>query len=472
MADWRVISGLSLALATTASVVDTPRASAYEFLVQSQTVGDAYQLVTSDNEVLNRRRVHQYLGLSVSDLTGDGTQKLSVQTLFRFDGDFGLSDAVVRNTELRRDKLSIQSAYVEGKDLLNGWLAFKVGRHMKADQLDYLMLDGVTLDVNTPFFFGIELEGGAEVREDLWSINANQLQPDGTRYLQRDGTEFGDDASDQTLLEQQTSYVLGAAIVSRNIDYGQYRFGYRRVFSGAVDTEKVGGAFRQRIVDGVDLSGLASWDMFNGRFDRVQGQVKWRIVDWTAVELEYTRLLPSFDADSIFNIFTAFPMNDVNLRWRLFLNKTDRIYAGAMVRFFGNEGYTDGVLEGDVDTVVKAWGGSAGYSHSFGKNGVDGRVSADISYDGGYGGKRLLADVSGTWAIVPGEWELEGRVTAVDFDDDMQTNLHAFSFGYQLGGRYLIDDKAAFAIVAEHNMNRLYSQQVRVFALVDVAVWL
>ncbi len=51
-----------------AGLLIAPSAGAIEFRVESQTLGDAYQLVTSGNEVLNRNRLHQLLGLSLYDL--------------------------------------------------------------------------------------------------------------------------------------------------------------------------------------------------------------------------------------------------------------------------------------------------------------------------------------------------------------------------------------------------------------------
>lgn len=282
---------------------------------------------------------------------------------------------------------------------------------------------------------------GLEVKDDLWSLNANQLSPDGSRFIAAASDSAFDEALEtQTLASEATSYVVGATLATRDLPYARWEAGYRRVFSNlAVDSEKVGGAFRQRIVEGLDLSGVVTWDLFNGRFERIQATGRWRVSDAVDLEAEYVRLLPSFDADSIFNIFTAFPMNDVNARARLHLSDADRFYAGGMVRLYGNEGYVDGALLDEVDTVVSGWGAMGGWVHRFGKNGRAGRLNLDVSFEGGFGGDRLLIDLGGMWAIVPREWELQGRLTAVSFDDEMQAELHAFSFGYQLGGRYLID---------------------------------
>ncbi len=443
-------------------------ASAIEFRVEAQTRGDAYQLVTSGNEVLNRTQLSQYLGLSMFDIEGSGESHWSFTSLFRFDVDAGLSaDELERVPTMERTQLSIQYAWLEGRDLFGGLLDVRVGRQLLADGLDYLMFDGAFVTVNTPWFFGVEVMAGSEVKNEMWGINASQFEVDGTRYIE-DAEEGGDD----------TSIAFGAAVVTRNLDYARYRFGYRRYLSSrpgagtVVAQEKIGGAFHQRVVEGVDLNGVVTWDMFNGRFERIQLGGRVRANDANEIEAEYVRTTPSFDGDSIFNIFATYPMNDFNLRWRLYPGKNDRLYAGTKLGLAGNEGYSGDVLYGDVDTMVIGWGAMAGWAHGFGPRSVDGRVSVDFSFDGGYAGDRVLGDVSGVWAVVPSEWELEARLTALAFDDALQGELNAFSFGYQLGGRYMIDKRAGFAIMAEHNINRLETSQFRVFALIDVDLWL
>lgn len=456
----RVRAGLAIAMMLWGM---TPEAAAIEFRIESSTIGDAYQLVTSDNEVLNRNRLHQYLGLSLFDIEGSGESHWAFTSLLRFDADFGLSDdEIERVPTQKRSQMSIQYAWIEGRDLLGGLLDLRLGRQLLADGLDYLMVDGAVVTVSTPWYLGAELMAGLEVKNDVIGINATQLEADGTRFIE-DTEENTDD----------NTIVFGAALVTRNLAYARYRLAYRRYFSdGAVDQEKIGGSFHQRIIPGLDLSGVMTWDMFNARFERIQFGGSLKIERTHGVELEYVRTTPSFDADSIFNIFTTFPMNDVNARYRLYPDKCNRLYAGAKMGLAGNEAYNGEVLYGDVDTMVIGWGAMAGWLHTFGLGGLDGRLSVDVSYDGGYAGDRFLADIGGVWAIVPREWELEGRITTVAFDDALQSELHAVSFGYQLGARYLIDKRAAFALVAEHNVNRLQTSQLRIFALIDLDFWL
>lgn len=446
-----------------ALVAMAPSARSVEFRIESQTLGDAYQLVTSGNELLNRWQVHQLLGLSLWETADEkGMQHWSFTSLFRFDIDFGVTDAELRDVpSLNRSLPSIQYAWVDGRELLGGTLDLRIGRQLMADAMDYLMFDGIKASFKLPWHLGIEAHSGFEVKQSFWPLAANQLELDGVRVI------------DDIETDDRATALVGVTLTTRDLPYANYRLGYRRRFSGgAVDSEHVGMSFHQRIVEGLDLSGVASWDLFNGRFERIQGTTRWRPIDHTELELQYVRLVPSFDADSIFNIFTAFPLNDGNFRWRFFPTPNDRIYVGAMLRFFGNESYAEGVLTAPVDTVVEAWGTMAGWVHTFGKNARDGRISVDLAWQDGYGGRRILADLGGVWSLVPREWELEGRLTAVDFADDLQPERAALSMGYQLGARYLIEQRAAFTVMFEHNMNAIQDHQMRLYAMVDLNLWL
>ncbi len=446
---------LALIVATATATEDAHAAS---FRLQSQTVGDAYQLVNSFDELINRRRLHQYLGFSGHDLLSDGEHQLNIVTMLRFDADFGLGDDDLDDIpSWRREQLSLQYAYLDARDI-GGFLDARLGRQVKADTLDYLMLDGLTLRVELPFYVAVEVIAGLEVDNDAASINASMQELDGVRFVDEPGAS------------NPATIVVGGALTTANLAYTRGWIGYRRLFSdGKVDSEKFGAALYQRVIPGVHVNGAVSYDLFNGRFDRIDAGARWQATDFLDVHAQYLRQQPSFDADSIFNIFSSFPLNDVTGRVRLHLSKNSRVYAGGMVRFFGNEGYTDGAVIGTVDTLVRSFGAMAGWSARFG---AKGRARIDVSYEGGYGGDRTLFDLGGTYNIVPNEWQLDGRLSAVIFRDELQPELNAASFGYQVGGRYRVVDQVGISLMVEHNINRLQTHQLRVFALVDVDVWL
>jgi hypothetical protein len=467
----RYVACAYLATALSVALV-SPQVGATQFHVQAETVGDFYQLLNANNEVLNRRQIHQYVGFGAYDLLGDGEHQLSVQTLMRFDADFGLAgDELDPQNNSRTAQLTIQQAVFEGRDLF-GLLDFKFGRQLLADPLDFMMIDGLTLRVSSPWHLGVELIAGMEsqsARDPEVPLTVSNLELDGVRFVE--GVHESTD---------QVRVVLGAALVTTGLWNTRARVSYRRIVSGfedgapvgKVNQEKVGAAIYQRLFDILHINGALSYDLYTLQPDAVRAGLRVQALDSLGIEAEYVRLVPVFDADSIFNVFQAYPLNDVNARLRWHASAQSWGYAGGMVRLFGNEvaGQADAPpTTANEDETVMAYGVMAGYHHGFG---LDGRISGDFSYEDGYGGSRMLVDVGGRWGLFPGEVELDGRLTAVLFQDELQENLGAFSFGYQVGGRYLFDRRAGLQLMVEHNINRLQKHQVRVFLLADVNLWL
>ena len=468
----RVRSHLAVVACLAALCAQPSESRAANFQVHAETVGDFYQLLNASNEVLNRRQIHQYVGFGAYDLLGDGEHQLSISTLMRFDADFGIAeDEIDPQNNSRTAQLTIQHAVIEGRDLF-GFLDFKLGRQLHADPLDFLMFDGLTLRLASPWHVGVELMAGLEAqsaRDPDIPLTVSNLELDGVRFIEG--------VHETTHLPRM---VLGAALVTTGLWNTRARISYRRIVSGfeegaplgKVNQEKVGAAVYQRLFEVLHLNGALSYDLYTLQPDAIRAGVRAQVLDSLSVEAEYVRLVPVFDADSIFNIFQLYPLNDINARVRWHASARSYGYLGGMVRLFGNEalGHADAPpTTANEEESVLAYGAMAGYRHSFGD---DGRVYGDVSYEDGYGGSRLLVDVGGRWALLPQTLELDGRVTAVLFQDELQENLGAFSVGYQLGGRYLFDRRAGLQVMLEHNMNRLQKHQVRVFVLADVNLWL
>jgi hypothetical protein len=444
-----------------ASPAPPPTSHGMRFHVMSETIGDAYQLVRSDNEVLNRRRIHQYLGLGAYDLLGDGEGQLSFVSLMRFDADFGITEDELDSVDgLRRDQLSLQTLYLEGHDLW-GMIDLKLGRQLHYDTIDFLMLDGLNLTVKLPWHLAVEVLAGMEADNDVSGFTSSQFEIDGTRVIE------SDDALDVDVAKM----VVGGALVTHGFTRVRGRLGYRRIFSdGQVNQEKLGAAITSRPLDNLQVDAAASYDFFNDYLDTVRAGTRIRIGDAVETEIQYVRLLPSFDADSIFNIFTAEPLNDVNGRVRYYMNRTSWVHVGGMVRLFGADTINKDDVEIDgADGTVKATGLMIGWWHRYGSRG---RVSFDASHESGYGGDRTLIDLDGRYALFPGEIELDGRITGVLFQDELQGNLGGAGGGYQLGVRYLVDERATLQIMVEQNFNAIHTNQFRVFVVADLDLWM
>ena len=198
---------------------------AVQFRVTSQTLGDAYQLVTVDDELLNRRRLHQYLRLGAYDLTNDGSYSLNVHTLMRFDTDLGVTrQELDRVVGAQQHVLSVQAAFIEGRRMLGRSelnLDFKAGRFLHIDALDYLMLDGARVTVTTPWYVGIEALGGLESRNLTNPVTQSQFELDGARVIENAN------------MTDAPSIVVGAALLTTGLNSTRAKLSYRRMFSTA-----------------------------------------------------------------------------------------------------------------------------------------------------------------------------------------------------------------------------------------------
>jgi hypothetical protein len=379
--------------------------------------------------------------------------------MLRFDADLGVTgDEVDRLYSVDRDQLNVMAAWVEGRRLA-GLVDFKAGRFLRSDAIDFLLLDGASALVRTPWYFGVELLVGLEAKHDTNPVTTSQQELDGVRFIEGRLATANDAAT----------VALGAALTTVDLRDTRAWLGYRRLLSdGQVDQEKIGLALYQRLVERLHLSLNGSYDLYTAQLDQLRVTARVDATDWLGVEGQFVRLLPVFDADSIFNIFAAEALNDANLRLRLHLSDRHRLVAGAMVRFFGNEA-GQGPQAAAIDEVVRAYGAMAGWSYGLGHSG---RVGVDVSWESGYGGTRVLADVAGMVAAIERQLEFDARLTLVHFDEDLLANLNAVSFGYQVGARYLVSDALALMLVAEHNINRLQTHQFRLRAVVDLNVFL
>jgi len=81
---------------------------------------------------------------------------------------------------------------------------------------------------------------------------------------------------------------------------------------------------------------------------------------------------------------------------------------------------------------------------------------------------RLYGDELG---IRSGSVFAEGRLSYASFRDDIRPEDHADSFGVQAGIRWTPLDGISVHGLVEENVNRIYSSQLRLLALLDLSFW-
>ncbi|MBT9555494.1 MAG: hypothetical protein IV100_05660, partial [Myxococcales bacterium] len=61
-----------------AAALAAPMAKAVDVHITSETIGQGYELIRSNGDVLRRSRLHQYLGLNLYDLAGNGENNVFI----------------------------------------------------------------------------------------------------------------------------------------------------------------------------------------------------------------------------------------------------------------------------------------------------------------------------------------------------------------------------------------------------------
>lgn len=523
-----------------ALLVTTPReARALDFDVRSETALQAYQVANPwGDTILNRRRLMQTLALSVYNLQGDyvpGKADYSAVLRVRLDADFGinghLGDAdrggeTSYQTEagpgmrfvpgLQQAPVDLMYAYVEGRNLLKGWLGFRAGRQYVVDTLGWWSFDGALARITTPFFVQAEVYGGFEQRGGL---------PLSTARFERPGLWRGNHvgfgtAADQPSVTDYPSYqyaqiapAFGVNLESNGPSWIHGRFSYRRVYNTgtSVTTQfpDVQGGFRtvkgtrisqDRLGYAVDvnksslgaLKGGLTYDLYNQRIASFYGGLEAYVGARTTIGADVDYFVPTFDADSIFNWFTRNPTTTITAR--ISANPTRRFdfSASGGVRLWQTEGDADtfgaeecaasGFCTGNQEidpvnaqsfirdeanrgtaNVIDALGNVAGrYRFGTGDLGLRGMVQA------GARGHRGGVDVNGEKRFDGGRYLTLARVSVYNWDDPLRPDRGATSFGYVLGAGVRPVKQADVRLEWEHDMNRLVGQRFRFLAILNL----
>jgi hypothetical protein len=227
---------------------------------------------------------------------------------------------------------------------------------------------------------------------------------------------------------------------------------------GVLD-EKLGLTARGRLLDGKITPWFAfRYNLLVGRLDEVYAGARAQL-GRHGITTEYVLAAPTFDGDSIFNVFSSQAFDDIRVAYDISFRRL-QVYARTFCRLFFDE----------RGTSVSV-GGAAGARLDLGR----GWVRLDGYYEDGYGGRRAGIDGSGRVRLVGDVHDglfAEGRVSYADFRDDSRTLDHADSFGVQAGLRFTPLPGITVHGLIEENVNRLYYSQLRLLALIDLSYFI
>jgi hypothetical protein len=470
-------------------------AHAYEFHVEATSTGQGYQVrwlrAGESDRWLNRRRFTQTLRLEVWDILTPAADpghpeveprapfQLYFTSSIRFDHDYGDYAAGTlsfddRGVQVRQDartlvpeldedtlQLDVPFAYV-GADDIGGFLDFRLGRQLEVQTLDWYAFDGLAVTVHTPLHLAIEAHGGLVVRAaSLFGTPAHE--PDGTgsgdcsRFESSSG---GWIASDTCAQRHELMPGFGVALTTDGIRGLHARLAYRRAqsqtaddtfpasYGWGVNEEKLVAEARAELGPAAPFA-AARYDLVLGFVDEAEAGVRLAVGNHALTPgVAYSS--PTFDADSIFNVFANEAYRDLRLdydvrpwrgRWRGFVR--------SYLRHFEPSANAVGVTVGTEVQLER------------------GRARFDFFHDSGHGGARVGSDVSGS-ARLAERFSLDGRITVIASDDDLATQ-RSTTFGAQAGVRWLLAHGAALHFIAEENANHYERHQLRLMAILDLA---
>ncbi|HEY2730848.1 MAG TPA: hypothetical protein VGK52_12980 [Polyangia bacterium] len=458
------------------------RARAYDFSIDLRTIGQGYQVrgfaPGGGNELLTRRRLTQVLNLSVFDIEPgrwhaddeDRTARnvVYVDASLRFDSDFGgymtgRPQGADEIRELQQSQVDVLYAFIGGRRM-GGRVDFQLGRQLHFDLVDFYAFDGGDALVRLNRLVAAEAFGGTEVRGEL---------PLASPMYELDGTSAGSrDPATRPAQNAALRPLAGAAVVLGGDGDGPVtaRLAYRRMWSATadrlpgepdtgVDDEKVALTASAAWARRVFLTAGVRYNLLLATFDDQQAALRVRAGarHWLGLEMAY--LAPSFDGDSIWNVFASGAYRDLRGSYELQICEGLKLYTRGFARHY------DAVSGEPEDGARWAGGGSAGAAWRQ----THGVVRLDAYFDGGFGGRKTGADLSARWEVRPRAVELEGRLTGYEWRSDQQTATdRGFVLGAQAGGRYRLGQGVRLHLLVEDNVGTFYASQYRGLAVVEL----
>jgi len=475
----RVTLGLTASWLSTLVVLAARTAAAYDVGVALRTVGQGYQERRYDprggNEVLSRRRLTQYLTLSVDHLEpgswaerGDSGQ-INAGVILRFDMDFGRYATAAPGGanaigELPQNQVDVLQATVTGRDLA-GRLDFELGRQIHLDALDFWAVDGLRLDVRLWRALRVEGLAATEVRGE---------RPISAPIFELDGTSAGD--KDPASRAQQNAALrptAGAALTWRDeLSPVGARVAYRRSWSATVgDVAPAGpGTFPSTGINAEHLVAMADvttrWVSAEGgaRYDFLTAawnrhEVALRVGrERRSVVLEQSYFMPTFDGDSIWNVFAHGAFRDWRARFDQRLGARAQVYAAVYARHYaeGSEGGGSAWASGGHAGLVVREGAAF--------------ARVDLVGEGGWGGHRWGLDVAGRRRMGLTGFAVEGRLTASSWQSSPavgQAGTLSMA-GVQVGAHYPVTPLINLHGLLEDNVGPYDRSNVRLLVVLDV----
>jgi hypothetical protein len=439
--------------------------------------------------------------MALYDLDGDASGRgptLTFRSRLRLDADLG-QDPAERDPSstryvpgLEQAPLDLMYAYLEGDRYLNGSLGFRLGRQYVIDMLGFWSFDGAEVTLAAPGYLRLEAYGGFEQRAGLPLLTTPRFQADGVARGSRD--DLRGDQWTSYLEQSRVAPALGVALETADVNWLHARVTYRRVTnsdtvvvspfadengnlrttSGSrVSSEKVGASLRIVPFPAAALAGSVVYDLYSRVFATQALALDVFPARWAVLGLDYERIVPTFDADSIFNWFAHSAMTSFTARADGRLSRRLDAAVTGGTRLYQTLGdpatYSTDPNQEAIRRELDPFATLAGrYRYN------DGSVSVRGQAEVGDRGHRVGGDVTSKKTFDAGYYDTLVVLSLYDFNDELRPDRYATSFSYVLGLGILpnaLGARSRLGVEWEQSMNRLVGQRYRILATLDLSVF-
>ncbi|PRP93841.1 hypothetical protein ENSA5_42440 [Enhygromyxa salina] len=446
-------------------------AAATEVRIGARTIGESYVVVAPGPEprLLRRTRLVQYLNLGVYELLPprevdqwrredeDGQLEIVASMRVRQDfGDFlrdaGLDSGPVLNSIDGR-QIDLMYGYLQGRRL-GGFFDFRAGRQFETSGLDWYAFDGGWARANTPAHLAVEVFGGLQV---------NGAHVFGWPTWELDGTSGNEPA------DRAGSPMMGAAISLSELRWIHARVAYRRTFTPAGINRNIleptgapDGSVNEGVIAGVDqelVSATLNMSLAKGvfspfaaarfnlgtlRLDDLSAGFGVAVSERHAIRAQYLRTIPSFDLDSIFNLFTLQPFEDVRLSYQVQAGGGWTLLGRGSTRIFRNEPTAALGVEPE-SRLALGWGGALAALWQRKRF----SVRTDAFVQGGEGGLRAGGSVDSQVRVLNDRIGIDLRSYFTRYVDDQVPERQGYGLSFQAGADFKLWDGVHLTLLAE-----------------------
>lgn len=459
---------------------------AYDQHYESNLWAEGYSVPTQTGTLLARRRIVEELSLNVWNILPDSNHpyyqgpRLSIALSFRLNTDFAMKEpeSTPSNDEayvpgLTPIEMEAQLAYIFAEGLWNDTLNLRLGRQYRLDTTGFFAFDGIEgtyffpAGLSLSSFLGYEIRGGKPLGYD-------QFELDGT---DNGGREDMNEGRYPHRSNSKSTMVAGTELGWSLLPWLDMATSVRTVgFSDETAEQKVAG----RLAVGgrpVLFTSRILWSPMLDRQDDLGAAIKegtvvteaeadldLTITEKIAVNLSYQLFRPTFEADSIFNIFDLTPRRDAGIRLSTTPTEAISLATWGYLRFADDSA---GISGEENSSILSGVGGGAGGNYQV----LTRRFSVRVTGSKQWGETRIGSEIGGGQGLVNNRLWLGLRASAFRINDDFSPKFSGDIIGYVASLNVKIAKGAHVLIEIENYFGTELAPRVIALAHVQLDLW-